>query len=112
MTTLIQEKIEQSIGILQEYDKDLWLTFIRETSALADPVLPLIYGSDLTWQSALIITQTGRRIAIVGRFEAETALRTGAYEDVIHYDEKISPLLLKILEEVKLLHRNGIKMVF
>lgn len=100
MTTLIQEKIEQSIGILQEYDKDLWLTFVRETSALADPVLPLIYGSDLTWQSALIITQTGRRIAIVGRFEAETALRTEAYEDVIHYDEEISPLLLKILEEV------------
>ncbi|MCJ7701073.1 MAG: M24 family metallopeptidase [Anaerolineales bacterium] len=97
MPTLIQEKVNQSINILKEKDIDLWLTFVRETSTSPDPVLPMIYGSDLTWLSALILTQSGDKIAIVGRFEAETARRTGAFAEVILYDEAFSPVLLEVL---------------
>lgn len=97
MPTLVQSKVCQAIEIMKELDIDLWLTFVRETSAFADPVLPLIYGADLTWQSALILTQVGEKIAVVGRFEAETARRTGAYDEVILYDEAFSPALVEIL---------------
>jgi len=100
MSTIVQEKVKQSIEILREKNIDAWLTFVRETSAGGDPILPLIYGHDLTWQSALILTQKGDTFAIVGHFEAETARRTGAYATVIPYHESIRRNLLHTLERI------------
>ncbi|RPI81575.1 MAG: M24 family metallopeptidase, partial [Chloroflexi bacterium] len=94
---IIREKVLQAVDILKEKDIDLWLTFARETTAGGDAMLPLIYGRDLTWQSALMITRTGERIAIVGHFEAETARRTGAYDTVISYHQSIREPLLETL---------------
>ena len=94
---LIQEKVEQAIGILQEKDVDLWLTFVRETSAGGDPIVPIIYGADLTWQSALLLTSSGESTAIVGRLEVEAAKRVGAYQTVIGYDEGIKSILVETL---------------
>ncbi len=97
MPTLIQEKITQATEILEEKAIDLWLTFVRETPAAGDPALDLIYGLDLTWQSALILTRSGERLAIVGRFEKEAARSVGAYE-VTGYDEGVSGPLLEALK--------------
>ena len=96
--SLIQEKVQQAIDILQEKEIDAWLTFVRETSAVNDPILPFLYGASLTWTSALLLARSGRRIAIVGRFEAETAKRTGAYDEVIAYDQSIREDLLRTLD--------------
>lgn len=99
MYSLTQEKVDQAIGILGEKEIDLWLTFVRETTAGGDPVLPLIFGHELTWQSAIILTSTGDRIAIVGEFEAETAQRTEAYSQIIPYHQSIQPILIEVLEK-------------
>jgi len=99
MNERIGEKIDQAIAILNEKGIDLWITFVRETSAAKDPVLSLILGeSDLTWQSALILGADGTRTAIIGRFEFESIKDMGAYSEVIPYDESIRPHLLKAIE--------------
>jgi len=100
MSTLVQEKVKQALELLREKNIDCWLTFVRETPAGGDPVLPLIYGHNLTWQSALILTLSGESFAIVGAFEAETARRTGAYTTVIPYHNSIRRSLLHTLERV------------
>lgn len=100
MNPLVLEKVQQAIHILNEKDIDLWLTFVRETSAGGDPLLPLIYGHDLTWQSALLLARGGQRIAIVGRFEAEAAQTVGAYDTIVPYDQGIRSVLVETLEKL------------
>jgi len=100
MTKLIKEKVNQSIKILQDLDIDVWLTFVRETSACGDPVLPLIYGHDLTWQSAIIFTKSNDRIIILGRFETDTANSLGIFNRIIPYDQSIRGFLVNTLEEL------------
>jgi len=100
MSTLTQEKVQQAINLLQELNIDAWLTFVRETSANPDPVLDLIYGHDLTWQSALILCRSDDRYAIVGHYEKETVNITGAYNRIVPYHEGIREHLLNALSEI------------
>ncbi|GJQ35550.1 MAG: peptidase M24 [Anaerolineaceae bacterium] len=92
--SLIQEKVDQAIEILKAQDIDLWLTFVRETSGVRDPVLDfLIGGNDLTWPSALILTKRGDKIVIVGNLEKEAIERMNVYSEVIGYDAAVSGVL-------------------
>jgi Xaa-Pro aminopeptidase len=102
MNPIVIEKTDQIANILAEGGLDLWLVFVRETSAAGDPILPLVYGdADLTWQSALLFTPDQQKIAILGRFEIDTAQKVGAFDRVIPYDEDITPILLQELERIQ-----------
>ena len=96
---LIHEKLEQATAILDGFDVDVWLTFVRETMLIADPALELIYDGDVTWQSAFLIGRDGRRTAIIGHFDAENVRTLGAYTNIVDYHEGIAQHLLQALAD-------------
>jgi Xaa-Pro aminopeptidase len=96
---LVHEKLDQAVGILGEQDVDLWLTLVRETSLTNDPSLELIAGTYSAWTGAFLVSATGEKTAIVGRFDAPSVEDVGAYE-VIGYDESIRPALRETVERL------------
>ena len=76
-----------------------WLTFVRETLLTPDPCLDLIAGTYCAWQGAFLVSRTGERLAIVGRFDASNVDQLGAYE-VVAYDESIRPSLREAVERL------------
>ncbi|MGC9469149.1 MAG: M24 family metallopeptidase [Anaerolineae bacterium] len=97
MAAIVREKTAQAVGILNELDTDLWLTLVRETSQVKDPVLDLILGFDLTWLSALLIHRSGSCTAIVGRFDASNFEQLDAYDEVVTYDQAFQPALTEAI---------------
>jgi len=92
--TLIQEKVEQAIEILKENNMDMWFTFVRETSGVRDPILDFLIGpGDLTWQSALIFTRQGDKLAVIGNLEKDAIERLDVFDEIIGYDTAISGVL-------------------
>jgi len=95
---LVREKLAQATEILNELDIDLWLVVARESDTLGDPSLPLVVGTSVTWESAFLISRTGRHRAIVGTGDVENIKQTGAWNDVVGYVEGISEPLRKDAE--------------
>jgi Xaa-Pro aminopeptidase len=92
--SLIQEKTQQAIEILKEQEMDMWLTFVRETSGVRDPILDFLIGTnDLTWQSALIFTRKGDKVAVIGNLEKDALQRLNVFNEILGYDTAISGLL-------------------
>lgn len=100
MSRLTSQKLEQAGRLLEASDLDLWITFVRETAEGADPVLPLIIEGGLTWQSALIVSPGGKRVAIVGSFDADPMRATGEWHEIIPYVEGIRDVFLQTLERL------------
>lgn len=98
-TELICEKVAQATSILNEFEVDLWLTFVRETSLSPDPTLELILGLDMVWQSAFVLSRDGRHKAIVGHYDAENVRSLGVYEQVLPYHQGIGDSLRTLLHD-------------
>src|SRR5262245_46844492 len=64
-----------------------------------DPCLDLIAGTYSAWTGAFIVSATGERVAIVGRFDAPAVEQAGGYQ-VIGYDESIKPALRETIERL------------
>jgi Xaa-Pro aminopeptidase len=100
MPSIVQQKVDQAVGVLSRLSIDAWLTFVRETTETGDPILPIILGQPLTWQSALIITRGGDRIAIVGKYEDEAVRATGAFNEVVPYTQGVREPLIATLKRL------------
>lgn len=92
------EKLDQAKHLVANSDLDVWLTFVRETTALCDPVLPLICDFGLTWQSAFVVTKSGMTFAVVGNYDADAIRQLGGWNQVVPYVHSIRDRLLAVLE--------------
>jgi len=92
--TLVKAKIKQAIEILNELDIDLWLVFVRETDMMSDPVVPLVVGHNVVWQSAFFYARDGRTLALVGNFDTPDFERSG-------YFAKVQPYIKDCGREIK-----------
>ncbi|MBK9097190.1 MAG: aminopeptidase P family protein [bacterium] len=87
--TILKEKINQAVDILKEKNIDMWLTFVRESSMMTDPVMDMISGVNSTWQAALCINKDGDTTAIVGSMEEGNFKKPGLYKNIIPYLKSI-----------------------
>jgi len=95
---LIKEKVDQAIGILNEYETDCWITFVRESGIMRDPMMDYVCHADMTWHSAFIITRSGDTHAIVGQMETRTVEEMGVYGKVTGYVQGIKKDFLDTLK--------------
>lgn len=100
MASLIAEKLEQAHDILIEQDLDAWMIFVRESGEVGDPVMSLIYEGHFTWSSALIVTRSGDRIAVVGRLDDGAVRAAGLWSEVIPYVEGIREPLVEVIKRL------------
>jgi Xaa-Pro aminopeptidase len=97
---LIQEKVRQAAGLLQEFDIDCWVTFVRESGIMRDPMLDYLICSDVTWHSAFIVSRTGETWAIIGQMDKQAVEDMGVYTNVLGFVEGIRDHLLTTLERL------------
>lgn len=96
---MIAQKIEQAVGILDEQGIDAWLTFVRESATLPDPVIDMVVGQHCTWQTAWLVFRSGRTVAIAGSLDVAAIEAAGRYREVVPYLQGIGPDLLRVLDE-------------
>jgi Xaa-Pro aminopeptidase len=100
LSDLIAEKLNQVQGILNELNLDAWMVFVRESSHGGDAALSYIYDGSFTWQSALIVTRSGDRIAVVGKFDDGAVRAAGHWTDVIPYVQSIRDPLVETIRRL------------
>lgn len=98
---MIMEKIDQAVKILNEKDIDIWMTYVRETGNIKDPMMDMIVGTGATWQSAFIITKGGNTHAVIGSLEYENMKTVGTYKNIHPYLKNVREDLLKVLDIYK-----------
>jgi Xaa-Pro aminopeptidase len=98
---MILEKIDQAVKILNEKEVDMWMTYVRETGNLKDPMMDMIVGTGATWQSAFMICKNGDTHAIVGSLELENMKTIGTYKNIHSYLKNVKEKLIEVLETLK-----------
>ncbi|GAB4135776.1 MAG: Xaa-Pro peptidase family protein [Ignavibacteriales bacterium] len=96
---MILEKQKQSAQILKEKNIDMWMTIVRETGNIKDPMMDMIVGTGATWFSAFIITKEGETTAIIGSLEEANMKTVGTFSNIVCYLKSIREDLIHILQK-------------
>ena len=96
---MIFEKQKQASEILREKDIDMWMTFVRETGNLKDPMMDMIVGTGATWHSAFIITKNGETTAVIGSLEEANMKTVGTFQNIVPYLKSVKDDLINVLDK-------------
>ena len=97
--SILLEKINQAVGILNEKDIDMWLTFVRESSTIPDPAMSMIVDLNATWQSAFIVSRDGDTAAFIGSLEEDKFAASGLFKTVTGYLESVKAPLIDYIKK-------------
>ncbi|WP_197427792.1 Xaa-Pro peptidase family protein [Halogeometricum sp. CBA1124] len=96
---IVAEKTNQAVETLGETDIDAWLTFARETHNLGEPCLPLVLGEGFVWPGMVLLTASGRKIAITETHDADNVRAHGVHE-VYPYEESLQDVFAEVIADV------------
>jgi Xaa-Pro aminopeptidase len=96
---MILAKQKQAVEILNEKDIDMWLTFVRETGNMQDPMMDMIVGTGATWFSGFMITKNGDTTAVIGSLEEANMKTVGTYKNIVSYLKSVKEYLVKVIEK-------------
>ncbi len=82
---IIAQKLPQAAAKLDALGIDAWVTFVQETSSGAERVFSFISPGNLTWESAVVVTRSGEKYVILGRFDQQVFESSGLFDEVITY---------------------------
>jgi len=99
--SIIEQKIRQAHDLLNEFDLDLWLIYVRETSVIEDPLMPLLVGHEVVWPSFFIYSKQGDAIAIVGSLDQNDFERSGHFTEVIPFTRDSKDVFLSVIDRLK-----------
>jgi Xaa-Pro aminopeptidase len=97
---LIKEKIRQAVRLVNEFDVDCWITFVRESAMNGDPTLGYLLEADVTWHTAIIVPRSGKTVAIVGEYDRRTVEDLQAYDEVIGYVTAIREPFQRVIQSI------------
>ncbi|NOX16864.1 MAG: aminopeptidase P family protein [Chlorobi bacterium] len=96
---MILQKQKQAAEILQEKNIDMWMTYVRETGNIKDPMMDMIVGTGATWSSAFIITKDGDTTAIIGSLEEANMKTVGTFKNIVPYLKSIKEDLIAAIKK-------------
>jgi Xaa-Pro aminopeptidase len=96
---IVAEKLKQGIDLLKKNDVDMWITFVQETSATRERVFDYISVSDLTWESAIIVTKSGDKLVILGRFDEATFKDSKLYTEIYSFVQDFKEPFVEVLKK-------------
>ncbi|NIP43339.1 MAG: aminopeptidase P family protein [candidate division Zixibacteria bacterium] len=101
MENLLKAKSDQAIEILRKQETDLWIIAARESAASPDPSMDLVVGGDVVWTSFFLFSSTGKKIALVGNFDAPMFEKLEHFDEVRGYAKSVRDDLLAVMNKLK-----------
>lgn len=98
---IVSEKVTQALDLMKMFNFDVWLIVAQETGYEHDPVYPLIFGERDLGKGFLILTKSGRKIAVVSGLDRTIPESTGVWDEVFVYGKKPYDTLCEVLQEIK-----------